>query len=335
MRLSIIVPIYNTETYLKECVESILNQTFKDFELILVDDGSTDSCYQLCEEYSLKYDCVKVIHQENKGLLLARRAGISVAIGDYIMHVDSDDYLLPGALQQITYILIKYPCDLLFFDYISGESSNTPEKRIKIREEEVTTVFSTEEQREKIRKQLLIGGFLGSLCIKVTKRELIDNDIDYSPWRAVSNGEDYFQSFPIVDRAQSFVYLPEPLYYYRRDNESMSKKYGEKDFESFRLLYLRRLEYAKKWGLFSVAEDKLRYNYWNINMVIMRDVYTFSKNSFSKYLIKICNDDIFIESTKNLNVKNLSRYYQIMRQLILHKMFVCIETLMFIVRKRK
>ncbi len=92
MKFSIIVPVYNVEKYLPQCVESILAQTFNDFELVLVDDGSPDSCPKLCDDYQAKDKRIKVIHKENGGLSDARNAGIKVAVGDYLLFVDSDDY---------------------------------------------------------------------------------------------------------------------------------------------------------------------------------------------------------------------------------------------------
>ena len=96
MKLSIIVPIYNVALYLRKCVDSLLAQDITDYEIILVDDGSPDECPQTCNEYAEKYDNIKVVHQENAGLSAARNSGIAVAQGDYILFVDSDDYLQPN-----------------------------------------------------------------------------------------------------------------------------------------------------------------------------------------------------------------------------------------------
>lgn len=92
-KISIIVPVYNVEKYLRKCIDSILNQTFKDFELILIDDGSTDESGKICDEYNLKDNRIKVIHKENGGLSSARNAGLDIAQGEYIGFVDSDDWI--------------------------------------------------------------------------------------------------------------------------------------------------------------------------------------------------------------------------------------------------
>ena len=99
MLFSVIVPIYNIEKYIRRCIDSVLLQSFTDFELILVDDGSPDRCGAICDEYAKKDERIKVIHKENGGLVSARQAGIKVASGDYIFHLDGDD----GNHQQPVY----------------------------------------------------------------------------------------------------------------------------------------------------------------------------------------------------------------------------------------
>lgn len=100
-KVSILVPIYNVEKYLPRCIESVLSQDFRDYELILVDDGSPDRCPQICDEYAKRDSRIKVVHKKNGGLVSARLAGFKEARGEYIMHLDSDDYLLPGAISTL------------------------------------------------------------------------------------------------------------------------------------------------------------------------------------------------------------------------------------------
>ena len=100
-KVSILVPIYNVEKYLPRCIESVLSQDFKAYELILVDDGSPDQCPQICDEYAKKDSRIKVVHKRNGGLVSARLAGFMEARGEYVMHVDSDDYLLPSAISTL------------------------------------------------------------------------------------------------------------------------------------------------------------------------------------------------------------------------------------------
>ena len=117
MKLSIIVPIYNVAPYLRKCVDSLLAQDISDYEIILVDDGSPDECPQICDQYAEHYSNIKVIHQANAGLSAARNSGIKFAHGDYIMFVDSDDYLQPNVLGALMEQVERDNLDVLRFRY--------------------------------------------------------------------------------------------------------------------------------------------------------------------------------------------------------------------------
>ena len=117
-KVSIIVPVYNIENYIRVCVESILDQTYESFELILVDDGSPDNCGRICDEYAEKDVRIKVIHKENGGLTSARNAGLSVAKGDWIMHVDGDDWIEPDMIESLIEAAKATEADLVFSDFI-------------------------------------------------------------------------------------------------------------------------------------------------------------------------------------------------------------------------
>ena len=105
--LSVIVPVYNTKKYLRECVDSILAQTYKNYEIILVDDGSTDGSAEVCDEYADKYDVISVIHKENCGLLHTRKVGFLAAKGIYISYIDSDDFIEPEMYEYMMSKIIE------------------------------------------------------------------------------------------------------------------------------------------------------------------------------------------------------------------------------------
>lgn len=110
--ISVIVPIYKVEKYLNKCVDSIINQTYKNLEIILVDDGSPDTCPQICDEYAKQDGRIKVIHKENGGLSDARNAGMKIANGDYISFIDSDDYIAPDMINELYNSIIKFNADI-------------------------------------------------------------------------------------------------------------------------------------------------------------------------------------------------------------------------------
>lgn len=112
--VTVIIPIYNTEKYLKRCVDSVLNQSFKGIEIILVDDGSKDNSGKIADEYASQFNNIKVIHQENKGLAEARRAGIIASSGEYIMHVDSDDDITTDAVKFLYNQCLEFNLDIAY-----------------------------------------------------------------------------------------------------------------------------------------------------------------------------------------------------------------------------
>ena len=118
-KVSIVVPIYNVEKYLEQCIDSIINQTLKEIEIILVDDGSPDNCPQICDDYVKKDSRIKVVHKTNGGLSSARNAGIEIATGDYIGFVDSDDYIELDMYEKMYNIAIENNVDFVMSDYYS------------------------------------------------------------------------------------------------------------------------------------------------------------------------------------------------------------------------
>ena len=144
VKFSIIIPIYNVERYLETCVNSILTQTYSDYEVILVDDGSPDRCGELCDHYAESDSRVKVVHKVNGGLSSARNAGLDIAMGEYVIFVDSDDYWDDTmALEHIQKNLAESNADLLVF----------PAKRFYEDENRFTNILNLEVERDKIRNE--------------------------------------------------------------------------------------------------------------------------------------------------------------------------------------
>ena len=132
MKLSYIIPVYKVEKYLEECVESILSQTMNDYEMILVDDGSPDSCPAICDRFAEEYpDKIRVIHKENGGLASARNAGLEVATGDYIFFVDSDDYLSEDRVKELYEKAVEFDADILQTSYFTLNEENGEENIVK------------------------------------------------------------------------------------------------------------------------------------------------------------------------------------------------------------
>ena len=220
---SVVMPVYNVEKYLSESIESVLNQTYTDLELIIVDDGSTDGCYEICEKYK-KFDSrCKVIHQENKGLLLARRAGIKIASGNYLINVDSDDKCTLSMLSELAEIIKLKSPDMIIFNYSSVNDEGVIINNSPLFSDELTL----------LTKDWIIHNFvsrvvLNMMWIKCTKLSKVDVDVDYSRYGKLNMAEDQLQSTALFENVDSVFYYNRPLYLYRDNGESITRKQNSK-----------------------------------------------------------------------------------------------------------
>lgn len=214
-KISVIVPVYKVEELLGRCVDSILNQSFSDFELILVDDGSPDRSGSICDEYARKDSRVRVIHKENGGLSSARNAGIEIALGDYFSFVDSDDMIHPELLRFLYNALLKHDADIASTRYISFREFKP----------DIVPLYNVEE------KLLLSGDFLDSLYPthfeqigvsawgKLYKSELF-RKLRYPNGKIY---EDLHIYLKLLQLCRRIVVVSEPMYYYYTGNISITK----------------------------------------------------------------------------------------------------------------
>lgn len=210
MKLSIIVPIYNVEKYLHRCVNSILAQTFTDYELILVDDGSPDNCPQICDEYALQDQRIRVIHKVNGGLSDARNAGLDVAQGDYIGFVDSDDYISSQMYQRLIELIEMHDADMVACGIlqeredgiITGQWPNLTEDKIYGRQDFLDNFYPD------VRRNILPAAWN-----KVYKRHLFQT-LRYPKGKIY---EDAFIQLPLYQQCQKIVVCHDAFYHYIYD----------------------------------------------------------------------------------------------------------------------
>lgn len=226
--LSIIVPIYNTEKYLGKCIDSILNQTYRDYELILVDDGSTDRSPAICDYYAGKDQRIKVIHKKNRGVMCARKAGLMVSCGEYISFVDSDDWMEPDF-----YSIFMNCCQSTQADIIvaSGyQEEKFCDGKVQNRKVQIRLRQGTYHKWE-IKPMLENDIIQPALWLKLFKRELISKNIGLIDNR-VFLGEDRLCSYACMLDAESLVILSNYLYHYLRHKDSATHKHSEKSIQS-------------------------------------------------------------------------------------------------------
>lgn len=218
-KISMIVPVYNVEKYIKKCVDSLLNQTYKNFEIILVDDGSTDDSGKICDEYASKYEKIKVIHKKNGGLSSARNIGLEESTGDYIGFIDSDDYVDSNYYETMINSIIDSKSDVAIAD-------------IKIYyEDSKKTQLSKCFNDEKISKLSVINnGLAASACNKLFKKDIISK---YKFAEGKVN-EDLAVIIPTIVWANKISYASGTYYYYvQRNNSIQNSKFNDKRFDIF------------------------------------------------------------------------------------------------------
>lgn len=242
--ISVIVPVYKVEPYLDCCVASIVAQTYKNLEIILVDDGSPDNCPQMCDNWAKKDDRIKVIHKQNGGLSDARNVGMSIAKGEYIGFVDSDDYISPDMYEQLHSHLIDTNSDIAacdFLIFVNGTCVNygscpTFESHMASAHEAMSDIVNNRNFRAVAWNKLYHKDLLGGMCFNVGKLH-----------------EDEFFTYKLIDRAKQLVYVDHPMYFYRQRPESIMTRFSYRRLdlldayvERIKLLESKYTDLAKK-----------------------------------------------------------------------------------------
>ncbi len=245
---SILIPVYNVEKYLTECLDSVLAQSFTDYEVIAIDDGSNDKSGLICDEYGRKYSNFTVIHKKNEGLISSRRRAIEKASGEYCVFLDSDDKLAPECLGRLHDTIKEYLPDTVLYTYYSF--TNDGKREIKKGVFDSGELFEGERKKE-LYKLIASGPAISSIWTKATKTDILRADTtDYTEYYGRNMAEDVLQSLPILTLSKKIVYLNEPLYYYRYNPDSVSRSYSPERIEAKNILHVYRAKkkYLKLWG---------------------------------------------------------------------------------------
>ena len=244
--ISIIVPVYNVEKYLDKCINSLINQSYKNLEIILIDDGSNDNSREICDEYALEDNRIKVIHKENEGLSATRNLGIDISKGDYIIFIDSDDWVNKDIISKLLNLIKKYNSDIAVCDYSLAYDENEHIEKEKIYEKNFSSIDALKDLYERT------GGVIKSIsCCKLYKRKLF-KDIVFPVGKI---HEDEFVTYKLLYKAKRISYINEKLYYYRqRANSIMHSKVDEKCLDALQA-FEERLNFIK-----NNIEDEEVYN---------------------------------------------------------------------------
>lgn len=231
-KFSIIVPIYNSEKYLKNCIDSILNQTYGDFELLMIDDGSTDMSSKICDEYEKKDDRIRVVHKKNGGVSTARNNGLNVAEGEYLIFVDSDDSIEKYMLERINEKIIENDADFIICGKFKEEQEINLEKIIN----------NTDIEN---LKDMIINEKINSTWGKAYKRKIMQM-IRFDT--SITIGEDLLFNIEYMKKTKRIYMLNKKLYNYNTENEnSLTKKYIKNKYEQLTKVNIQLENYLKQY----------------------------------------------------------------------------------------
>ena len=215
MKVNVVIPVYNSEQYLLQCLDSVVSQTYGDISMILVDDGSTDSSGRICDSYAASDQRIRVIHTENLGVSTARNRGISESDGDYVCFIDSDDYVAPDYVEYLLKLITDNLSDISVCQRANGRKT--------VKENKIIT-----------DNQSCISAFVRSAEIdsvvwgKLYKRSLFDGVL----FPAAKRYEDEFTIYKLIAKAERIAIGYGSKYYYRTNEESfMNRSFSDKDFE--------------------------------------------------------------------------------------------------------
>lgn len=303
---SIIVPVYKVEKYLQECIDSLCRQSYKNIEIILVDDGSPDKCGKICDQNAANDKRIRVIHKDNGGVSSARFAGVRAAQGEYVLCVDSDDWIADSCVEKINKVAVdnNYP-DVITY----GHYRMTIKGNVEIRPTVPAGFYSIEKKREIIFPQLIQNDkaeyYLPGVCGEAFKRVLFLQGMIST--REAVIGEDMACTVPCIYHAKSVYVLDECLYYYRFNDASVTK--GRKPFPwSCAKVLAKHLE--EKMDL-SDADFQIQIYRYVVHMLFITASSQFFTNSSiresRRIIMRNLKDEFYIRAMAECRFKFLSK----------------------------
>lgn len=312
MRFSIIIPVYNAQNYIAECLNSILQQDYHDFEIILINDGSTDKSGEICKRYANEYEKqIVYVEQENRGQLLARVSGIRLAKGEYCCFIDSDDMVTLDYFECINSAIEKSKADIILFEIgIVNEEG----KLLDVRCEEL---FENGMVPKTQILEKLITSRLNSMCNKAYKTTLFEGNVISDDEEIVRIGEDLLQNIPLIERANSFYFFNRKIYLYRKNYNSVSYNIRARDI--MEVVITRNAVYHMMERLNLICEPYTKLFYEQYLEEIGRDLRYVSQNHAFDDLKKIYDEAHVREAQYYLKDSNVPKWKKIALRLFYEK----------------
>jgi glycosyltransferase involved in cell wall biosynthesis len=237
MEVSVLIPVYNTEKFLPKCLDSVLSQTYSDLQIVLIDDGSKDASWEICQEYASRDARIEAWHQENKGVAATRNSLLDKVNGDYVLFVDSDDWIEPDMVEFLINKAKENEAEVTVCGMVINNST--------VRKEYTESILN---QEECVRAFLFHSELRGSLCNKLVATNLLHN-VRFHP--GLSYGEDALFCWHFFQNAQKIVMTDRQLYHYRMNETSIShQSFGEKKLTGHLTWSIITEETSKWWPQF-------------------------------------------------------------------------------------
>lgn len=294
VKISVVVPVYNTVKYLQRCVDSILNQTFKEFEVLLIDDGSSDGSERLCDKLASTDKRIRVIHQSNSGVSVARNNGIESAAGEYLLFVDSDDYLERDMIKSLIYNTTHNNADLCMCGYkrvFSSENQDVLEKE---------GIYDIEGIRALMKKWKL-DPIIGSPCNKLFNMSILNKyNIRFIP--EIKYAEDYMFNVEYLKHISNLYVVEKPFYNYYMETPGSLSKTNFTDIDAL-------------WNVQLLVLQKVS---GYLNSIEVSDTGVISEIFCYMFVVNICNrakqksKDDFINWCKE--IRKTERYMQMLKR---------------------
>ncbi len=327
--VSVVIPVYGVEKYLDRCLESVVNQTYSDLEILLIDDGSPDGCPEICDAWAQRDSRIRVIHQENGGIGVARNTGMEEARGDYLCFFDPDDYILADTIEKAWNLMEAAQTELVVFGFQTVDTRGScleefvPQTTKQVyRDGEILEYFLP----NLIGYDMQTGNYTKlnmSACMTFFSMDLIRR----THWRFVSEreiiSEDIYSLLELYGDVRSVAVLPEPLYCYCENMASASRAYREDRYSMVKIFYNACLILCKQKGYPQTVADQLRIPFLSSVSAVLKQL-TRSALPLGRQMTmarELMEDSLLQQVLSSLDLEKETRLRRIFFTAILKKQF--------------
>ena len=312
-KISIIVPVYKVEQYLRRCLDSIINQTFSDWECVLVDDGSPDNSGKICDEYAVRDKRFKVIHKKNEGVAKARIRAFENSTGELITFIDSDDYVSELYLEKLSNPIIECNADIVSCDYCIVENGNKRNPKAKL-----TGTFENQEQIINFINEHYFYSWsnrsYGMTCFlwtKMVKREFVSDSLKES--MDMWFGEDQVSILSMMQKCKKMVLIPDRLYFYIMHDNQAVKKYNISVWDNIVILLTKYKSFDK-----NNINKGIRFRTWlHLYKTVCKMILVFDNSaSFANEMKQVLNIMVIKDFFKPMTIGGFGTKNEIKYQLL-------------------